>query len=240
MYKSIDIKLPIFEMGLKGYLYGKEAVDFAKAADSISKKYQVSIIFDPQYIDIPQIIKETENIYVFSQHMDAVEVGRGVGIILPEALKEAGVAGTLLNHFERKLKINEIYNAIKRADDMGLATLVFADSPDEAAAIAQFNPNMILAEPPELIGTCQDVGKLLKKFISEAIRKVKKINPEIIVGSGAGVKDPEGIKNIIEMGVDLTGSTSAVLKSDNPVKTLEDMVKTLKQTWLRTRIKREE
>jgi hypothetical protein len=42
------------------------------------------------------------------------------------------------------------------------------------------------------------------------------------------------------MGVDLTGSTSAVLKSDNPVKTLEDMVKTLKQTWLRTRIKREE
>ena len=232
MYTGINLKPPIFEMGLKGYLYGKEALEFAKAADCISKKYEVSIIFDPQYVDIPKIVEETENLYIFAQHMDSVEIGRGIGSILPEALKEAGAVGTILNHAEYKLKINEIYKTIKRADDIGLATLVCADSPSEAAAVAEFNPNIVLAEPPELIGTGKQVGKLLENFISETISRVKKINPEIIIGSGAGIKDSEGIKKIIKMGIDLTGSTSAVLMSDNPIKTLEDMVKALKETWI--------
>ena len=110
--------------------------------------------------------------------------------------------------------------------------MVCADSPSEAAAVAEFNPNIVLAEPPELIGTGKQVGKLLENFISETISRVKKINPEIIIGSGAGIKDSEGIKKIIKMGIDLTGSTSAVLMSDNPIKTLEDMVKALKETWI--------
>jgi triosephosphate isomerase (TIM) len=231
MYTGINMKPPIFEMGLKGYIYGKKAVEFARVADYISMKYDISIIFDPQFVDIPKIVEETKNLYIFSQHMDSVEVGRGIGKILPEALKEVGVVGTILNHAEYKLKINEIYKTIKRADDVGIATLVCADSPDEAAAVAQFNPNIILAEPPELIGTGKQVGKLLSDFISETIIKVKKINPKILIGSGAGIKDTEGIRRITKMGIDLTGSTSAVLKSDDPEKTLDNMVAVLKETW---------
>ena len=234
MYNGINLKPPIFEMGLKGYLYGKKALEFAKAADIISKKYEISIIFDPQYVDIPKIVEKTDNLYIFAQHMDSVEIGRGIGSILPEALKEAGVVGTILNHAERRIKLSEIYRTIKRADDVGLATLVCADSPQEAAAVAQLNPNIVLAEPPQLIGTGKPVGKLLKDFISETIDLVKKINPEIIICSGAGIRDADDIKKIIRLGAEATGSTSAILKADDPARKLEEMIKALKEVWLET------
>ena len=234
MYRKINLRPPIFEMGLKGYLYGKKALEFAKAADIISKKYEVSIIFDPQYIDIPKIVEETESLYIFAQHMDSVEIGRGIGSILPEALKEAGVVGAILNHAERRIKLSEIYRTIKRADDVGLATLVCADSPQEAAAVAQLNPNIVLAEPPQLIGTGKPVGKLLKDFISETIDLVKKINPEIIICSGAGIRDADDVKKIIRLGAESTGSTSAILKADDPARKLEEMIKALKEVWLET------
>lgn len=232
MYTEINLKPPIFEMGLKGYLYGKRALEFAKAADSISKKYEVPIIFDPQYVDIPKIVEETENLYIFAQHMDSTEIGRGVGSILPEALKEAGVVGTILNHSERRITLSDISRTIKRADDVGLATFVCADSPKEAAAIAQLNPNIILAEPPELIETGKPVGKLFKDIISKTIAMVKKINPKIIICSGGGIRNADDIKKIIRLGAEATGSTSAILKADDPVKKLEEMIKALKEVWL--------
>lgn len=236
MYRKINLKPPIFEMGLKGYLYGKEALEFAKAAGIISKKYKISIIFDPQYVDIPKIVEEAESLYIFAQHMDSVEIGRGIGSILPEALKEASVVGTILNHSERRVKLGEIYQTIKRADDVGLATLVCADSPQEAAAVAQLNPNIVLAEPPQLIGTGKPVGKLLEDFISETIDLVKKINPEIIICSGAGVSNADDIKKMIRLGAKSTGSTSAILKADDPARKLEEMVKALKEVWLETHL----
>lgn len=232
MYTEINLKPPIFEMGLKGYLYGKKALEFAKAADSISKKYEVSIIFDPQYVDIPKIVEETENLYIFAQHMDSIEIGRGVGSILPEALKEAGVVGTILNHSERRITLSDISRTIKRADDVGLATFVCADSPKEAAAIAQLNPNIILAEPPELIEAGKPVGKLFKDIISKTIAMVKKINPKIIICSGGGIRNADDVKKIIRLGAEATGSTSAILKADDPVKKLEEMIKALKEVWL--------
>lgn len=232
MYTEINLKPPIFEMGLKGYLYGKKALEFAKAADSISKKYEVPIIFNPQYVDIPKIVEETENLYIFAQHMDSIEIGRGVGSILPEALKEAGVVGTILNHSERRITLSDISRTIKRADDVGLATFVCADSPKEAAAIAQLNPNIILAEPSELIEAGKPVGKLFKDIISKTIAMVKKINPKIIICSGGGIRNADDVKKIIRLGAEATGSTSAILKADDPVKKLEEMIKALKEVWL--------
>src|SRR5665648_1128800 len=102
MYKNIVLRPPLFEIGIKGYLFGKDALELAKAADRISKKYGIIIIFDPQHVDISKIAEETENIYVFAQHMDSVKTGVGVGSILPEAIKAAGAVGTLLNHSERR------------------------------------------------------------------------------------------------------------------------------------------
>lgn len=231
MYDGLKLKPPIFEIGLKGYLYGVEALELAKAADNISKKYNVSIIFDPQYVDIPIISHQTKNIYIFSQHMDSIEIGIGVGSILPEALKNAGAVGTLLNHAEKRISLAEINKTIKRADKVGLATLVCADSPEEAAAIAHLNPNMILAEPPDLIGSVKSVGKFQKDFILETLKLVKKINPKIIIFNSAGIKTAKDVREVIRLGAEATGSTSGILKAKDPIKTMEEMIIALKETW---------
>lgn len=228
MYKDIILKPPLFEIGLKGYLYGKEALELAKEADRLSKKYNIGIIFDPQYSDIPLIARETQNIYVFSQHMDPVKPGRGHGSVLPEALKSAGAAGTLLNHAEKRITLSEISRTIKRADEAGLATLVCADSPEEAAAIAQLRPNMILAEPPDLIGSDKAVGK---EFIEKTMSLVKNIDPEIIVFNSAGIKTAEDVREVIILGAEGTGSTSGILKAKDPYSIMEDMISALKDAW---------
>jgi triosephosphate isomerase len=234
LYEGIVLKPPLFEIGLKGYLFGKDALELAKAADKISKKYGVTIIFDPQHVDIPIIAAETENIYVFAQHMDSIKIGVGVGSILPEAIKAAGAVGTLLNHSERRISLSEISKTIKRADEVGLATLVFADSPEEAAAIAHLKPNIILAEPPELIGSSTSVGKLQEEFISKTVAAVKKINPKIIIANSAGIRTADDVAEIIRLGAQATGSTSGILKSKDPIKTMEEMIKALKEAWLET------
>ncbi|MDP7638024.1 MAG: triose-phosphate isomerase, partial [Phycisphaerae bacterium] len=127
---------PVFELGLKAYLYGQKALALARAADRISEKYQIKIIFTPQYVDIPKIARETENLLVFAQHLDPVKAARGNGSVLAEAVKEAGAAGVLLNHVEKRLTLSKISRTIKRADEVGLLSMVCADSPQEAAAVA--------------------------------------------------------------------------------------------------------
>jgi len=44
MYKEFKIKLPFFEIGPKAYLYGESVLALAKAADKVSKKYDVQIL----------------------------------------------------------------------------------------------------------------------------------------------------------------------------------------------------
>jgi triosephosphate isomerase (TIM) len=228
MYKGLRLRPPLFEIGLKGYIYGKEALELAREADRLSEKYNIGIIFDPQYVDIPIIAGETNNIYVFSQHMDPLKPGRGLGGILPEALKEAGASGTLLNHAEKRLTLSHISRAIDRADEVGLATLVCADTPEEAAAIALLRPNMILAEPPDLIGADKAVGK---DFIQKTKKLVKVIDPDIIIFNSAGIKNADDVRNVIIQGAEATGSTSGILKAGDPFRMMEEMISALREAW---------
>jgi triosephosphate isomerase len=106
MYRGLEITPPFFEIGPKAYLYGKELLALAKHADALSEKYRVQIIITPQCVDIEMLAREMERVLIFAQHMDALEVGRGVGSVLPEAVKAAGAAGVLLNHFEKRLSMD--------------------------------------------------------------------------------------------------------------------------------------
>ncbi len=72
---GLQITPPLFEMGPKAYLYDKDVLDFAKHADAMSKKYDVQVIFTPQYVDISLLACEMKQVLVFAQHMDSLEVG---------------------------------------------------------------------------------------------------------------------------------------------------------------------
>ncbi len=228
MYKEFKIKTPFFEIGTKAYLYGESVLALAKAADIISKKYDVSIIFDPQYVDIPKIVEETENLYIFAQHMDSLPIGRGYGSVLPEAIKAAGAVGVILNHAEKRINLAELNKTIKRADEVGLATIVCADTIEEAAAIAHLTPNIIVAEEPELIGT----GKTSDAdYVKKTIEVVNSINPDIYVLQGAGISSGKDVYKVIKAGAVATGSSSGIFKAVDPAAMVGEMIYAMRKAW---------
>ena len=228
MYKGLIIEPPFFEIGPKAFMYGERLLKLAIAADRSSKKYDVRIIFTPQYTDIGMVAKATENLLVFAQHMDPLSVGRGLGSVLPEAVKAAGAVGVMLNHAERPMAVSDLNKAIKRADEVGLISIVCADTIEEAQAIAYFSPNIIVAEPTELIGTGQPSDQ---KYILETTAAIKKINPEIQVLQGAGISNGQDVYNVIKAGADATGTTSGIMKAEDPEAMLDEMIRAVRMAW---------
>jgi triosephosphate isomerase (TIM) len=228
MYKGLTIKPPFFEIGPKAYMYGERVLKLAQAADKASKKYDVRIIFTPQYTDIRMLAEATENLLVFAQHMDPLPVGRGLGSVLPEAVKAAGAVGVMLNHAERPVTMSNLNKAIKRADEVGLGSIVCADTIEEAMAIAHFSPNIIVAEPTELIGTGHPSDS---KYIMETTAAIKKVNPEIQVLQGAGISNGQDVYNVIKAGANATGTTSGIMKAADPEAMLEEMIRAVRTVW---------
>ena len=230
MYSGLKITPPFFEIGPKAYLYGRDVLKLARHADKIGKKYDVQMIITPQYVDIPMLAREMENVLVFAQHMDSLEVGRGVGSILPEALKAAGAVGVMLNHAEKRLLNDELERTIKRADQIGLATMVCADTMEDAAVIAQMEPNIIIAESPDLIGVGRrDANdQLAIHRINEAVWK---INPDIRVLHGAGIRCGRDVYDVIANGAQGAGSTSGIILSSDPFGMVEEMARSVREAW---------
>jgi triosephosphate isomerase (TIM) len=163
--------------------------------------------------------------------MDPVAPGRGVGAVLAEALRDAGAVGTLLNHSEKAVSLGVLAKTIERAQSVGLFTLVFADSPAEAAALAHLGPDIILAEPPELIATGVSAGNVMASFVSATVAAVKAIDPAILVMSGAGVNGPDDVERMIRLGLDGTGSSSGILKAPDPVAAMRAMLEAEARAW---------
>lgn len=228
MYKDFKIKPPFFEIGPKAYLYGEEMLKLAKVIDKVAMKYDVDIIVTPQYTDIRLLADNTERILVFAQHMDPLPAGKGLGSVLPEAVKAAGAVGVMLNHAEKKLTPDEVEKTIRRADEIGLATIVCADTVEELIAMAKLSPNLLVAEPTELIGTGQTSDE---SYVRETIRQVHEINPDIMVLQGAGIASGQDVYNTIKLGAQATGSTSGILKAADPYAMVEEMIYSLRKAW---------
>jgi triosephosphate isomerase len=230
MYRGFTIDPPFFEIGPKAYLYGEEVLALAMHADQVSEKYNVQVVFTPQYVDIPILARQVKNIFIFAQHMDYLDIGRGVGSVLPEAVKAAGAAGVLLNHAEKPLSLEEIDRTIQRADEVGLGTMVCADAFENAAAVAHLGPNILLAESPKLIGIGKR-GDDDQQAITKINQIVWDINPDIRVMHSAGISNGEDVYQIIAAGAQATGSTSGIIKALDPYQMLEEMIASVRRAW---------
>ena len=228
MYKGYKIRPPFFEIGPKAYLYGEKMLELAKVIDRTAAKYDLDVIVTPQYTDIRLLAENTERIHVYAQHMDFLPVGRGLGSVLPESVKAAGAVGVMLNHAEKKLTLDAIEKTIKRADEVGLATIVCADTLDELIACAKLAPNLLVAEPTELIGTGVTAGD---NYVKSTIRAVAEVNPDIMVLQGAGISNGGDVYNTIKLGAMATGSTSGIIKASDPAAMVEEMLYNLRKAW---------
>lgn len=228
MKNGCGIKAPFFEIGPKSYLYGDDVIALAKAADAASEAYGVDIIFTTPVVEIARVKAATKHIHVFAPHMDPLRPGRGLADTLPESLVAAGAEGVMLNHCEKPLTLSVLKETIKRAEEVGLTTIVCADSLAEASMIAQLSPDIIVAEPSELIGTGVSVGP---EYVAAASRAVKDVNPDILVLTAAGIANGQDVYNTILAGADATGSSSGVAKAADRAAMVNEMIAAVRKAW---------
>jgi len=233
IYRGLEITPPFFEIGPKAYVFGRDVLDLARRADALSRACHVQIIITPQYVDIPLVAREVDDVLVFAQHMDSLRPGRGVGSVLPEAVKAAGAVGVLLNHVERRLSHDELARTVRRADEVGLATMVCADDARHAARIAKLAPDVIIVEAPVLIaGGRRDEGG--RQAIAAANEAIWRVNPAIRVLHGAGITGARDVYDVIAAGAQGTGSSSAIFTASEPQTMLEEMIRSVRDAWDRT------
>jgi triosephosphate isomerase len=227
---EIEIRPPFFEIGPKAYLYGRQVVDMARRADALSREFDVEIILTPQAVDISLVAAAVDRVLVFAQHMDALKPGRGVGSVLPEAVKAAGAKGVLLNHVEKRLSRPELARTIRRADEVGLATMVCADDVRDAVSIAELEPNIIIVEAPVMIAGGKRSAQE-REAIAATNAAIWRVNPAIRVLHGAGISTAQDVYDVMVAGAQATGSSSAIFTAPDPGAMLEGMIRSVRDAW---------
>lgn len=198
---------------------GERAVELARLICDIAGETGIEIISCPQAVDLRDVVKASDH-PVWAQHVDGEARGQATGWLPPEIAKEAGARGTLLNHSEHKLDWETLENCHRLAKEAGLETLIFADSLEEAQKVAQFSPDWIGYEPPELIAS---PTTSVARSKPDVIEKVVGAIPNIPILVGAGVKDRKDVEVSLERGAKAVGLSSGVILAENPEAVLRDL-----------------
>ena len=222
------IRTPLILVNFKAYseATGRKAVKLAKTAEKISLETEVCIGLAPQFVDIAPIAS-TVSIPVFAQHIDPIAPGSFTGHILPEAIRETGAVGTLINHSERRLKLADIDAIIARARESDLLSVVCANNATVSAAAAALKPSMIAVEPPELIGTGIPVSKAKPEVVLSTVDLVKRINSDVVILCGAGITSGEDVAAALRLGTEGVLVASGVVKAKDPYKVLLEFAESI-------------
>lgn len=215
------IRAPYFEIGIKNYIYGDEALELAIAADKLSEKYDVDILFIAPAVEIRRLRENTKNLIILAPYMDTLRPGRGMADILPEALKAAGAQGVVVNHCEKPMSLPQIKKTIDRANELDMLTFACADSIAEAKAIAQLHPDIINPEPTDIIGS--DTASPMD-YVEASIKEIKAIDPNIMVEQAAGITNGQQVYDFIMAGSEAAGSASGIMNAKDRFATMEEMI----------------
>lgn len=219
---------PFLVVNPKSYLYGKESLELAKAADQVAKDTGLQIFFTCPYADIRLIKENTSHVVVCAQSMDPLVPGRGMGHVLPESLKEAGADAVFLNHAENPKTVADLYACIKRAKELDMVTIVCADSTVEAKAVACMDPDIVLAEPTDLIGTGQVAED---SYTTETVKALNEVNENVKVMIASGVSTADDCYNVVKLGADGTGATSGILNAPSPAVRVREMAEAIVKAY---------
>ncbi len=215
------ISKPVIMVNYKTYneSVGKRGLELT---GKIEKYAKGNWVVCPQTIDVRDTVKNT-GLTVFAQHIDGVDPGSHTGHTLFEAVVDAGVAGTLINHSENTLELWEIEKIVDKCKIAGLTTVVCANNPVTSAAAAALGPDFVAYEPPELIGGDISVSTAKPELVAEAVRMVRDVDTEVGVLCGAGVKNGEDVKRALELGTEGVLLASGLVKAKDLKEIIEDL-----------------
>ena len=220
------ITAPFFEIGPKNLLRRSALEELAAAAETAALEFDVTTILTVPVPLISPIRERNPNLHVFAQQMDVDGIGPTVGRITPEALVDSGADGVMLNHSAHPLDWVTLVELIGRAREVGLTSMVCAGTLEEALRVAAWDPDILLYEPPELIGR-EHVGS--RDWIEPANRAIRGINPGILRMHAGGVATPSDARSIVAAGADGTGSTSGVVLAIDPAHAAQVFIRAVRE-----------
>ena len=219
------LKTPCIIVNLKTYQqgFGKKGLELIKDLEKASSGYKGQVAVAAATVDI-KFFSERGSLPVFAQHIDPVGYGAFTGHVLPEAIKEAGAVGTLINHSERRLTIADIGAAVSRCREVGLISCVCTNNVDTSAAVAALGPDFLAVEPPELIGGNVSVSSAKPEIVSMSVSRVRKVNDKVKVLCGAGVKNGNDVRKSIDLGTSGVLLASGVVTAKDVLAVMKDLL----------------
>ncbi len=220
----MSTEVPRIFVNMKAYLEasGDRALSLARAAEKVSSETGVLVGVIPNFLSAPIVAREVD-IPVLVQHVDPVEPGAHTGSISPRLLRHYGISGALLNHSERRVRLDHIASCVRMLSEEGLISVVCCTDPFEAGAVASLNPSAVAVEPPDLIGTGISVSKARPEVVTEAVRAVRRHSGSALPICGAGITTGEDVRRAIELGSYGVLVASAIVKASDPEKKIREM-----------------
>ncbi|HXG06936.1 MAG TPA: triose-phosphate isomerase [Nitrososphaera sp.] len=198
---------------------GEKAVELARAADAVAKKLEVEIVLAPPQPSLALVAKSVR-IPVICQHIDSEKVGSSTGYFLAEIAKSYGAVGSLINHSEHRIQMDQISSLVERLRSQRMVSIVCAQEPWEVKEISAFQPDFIAIEPPALIGSGRAVSKENPEIITKSIEAAGSRSKVIC---GAGIAERDDVVKAIELGSQGILVASGIIKA----KSWEDKISEL-------------
>lgn len=219
------MKAPVVVINFKAYqeAEGDRAFRLAKACQKVYLESGVPMAVCPPHLWLGAIARVLE-IPVYSQSVDPLPPGPGTGFITPSMLHSTDVAGTLVNHSEHRIPVDDIGKVVEMCSALKLDSCVCAETAEEAARMAAFHPTSVAVEPPGLIGGNVSVTSADPEIVSGTVKAVKAVDPDVVVYCGAGVKTGDDVRASLDLGAHGVLLASGVVKAKDPEEVLRDLI----------------
>ncbi len=225
-----ELGTPVFLLNLKSYLpaLGNGALTIGRRLQHAGRRFGVATAIAPSAASL-ETLSRALSIPVLAQHVDPFDPGARTGFLVPASLSATGVAGSLLNHSERRLPPPQVREAVNMLRASGLVSVVCAGSLAEATRLARYcRPEFLAVEPPELIGGNISVSVARPEVIQGAVRGVRRVSPRTQVLCGAGVKTGEDVRRALELGAKGILVSSAVAAAQDPARAIAELMRGFK------------
>ena len=205
-----------FVINLKNYLEtsGDNTIKIVKDAERVSEQLNVEIIISPPQPSLALIAKQSK-LKVISQHIDVKKTGSTTGFYIPEIIEKVGAKGSLINHSEHEIEIDEIKQSIEKLKELNLISIVCIKTFEGLKEILAFEPNYIAIEPPELIGTQKSISSEKPFLIRECSSVINKESQKSKLICGAGINKMEDVKIALDNGSTGVLVSSSITKAKN-------------------------
>ena len=207
-------------INLKAYDVDPTAI--AGAVDDAATSVDARVALAPQTAALSAVADR--DVDTWAQHVSGAGAGSHTGSTHAAAAAAAGATGTILNHSERRLTLDELERAIAAADTAGLETVACANTPAQVAAATALGPDMVAVEPPELIGSGVPVSRADPDIVRDAVEAAAAVDPDVPVLCGAGISKGEDLAAAADLGATGVLLASGVAKADDPAAALADLL----------------